>query len=178
MRLERAVALALVAGLGLACATSRSTTPRKVADLPRFQLARLKGQEVRVVVLDHRAEAVNSQEWVSRVVADLSAALTNAQAKVLAGDGGSGDKPFPLGVVLEARILHLRSDFELGQWKGCAKLAVELRMGDQAEPIAVEADRCVTKSNLWGYATASKVLSQAYQDAVAELLSSLDRQLR
>jgi hypothetical protein len=162
------VLLLVLGALVTGCATSRSTPPGARAALPQFEFHALKGHTVRLTVLDHRAEASDSGEWVSSIRSDLTSALTRAGVTV----SPSGD------LNLEARLLEARSDFERSQWKGCAKIAAEVDGSSVSPKATATAEKCVTKSNLWGYATAHRVLTQAYEDALSELLSNLDHDLR
>jgi hypothetical protein len=153
----------LVAG---GCGVSRATAPPEPAKLPRFTFAALKGTAVQLLVLDHRAEAINTEAWVHRVTSDISGSLSSAGVTVT-----------PSGTsVLEIRIHHLRTDFEK-HWKGCAKLAATLsRSGGKVEALG---ERCTEKKTIWTAAgAADAALKVAYHDALAELLSSLDSKLR
>jgi hypothetical protein len=162
----RAVVLtALVVGAA-ACATSRSVAPEDLAELPAYSFAALRGVPVQVRVVDHRAGGEESEEWVSRVSADVSEALVRSGLAV--------DPSAP--VVLEVRLNLLRSDFENRQWKGCSKLTVELLgLGSRHQTVG---EYCATKSNLWGATTADDVMALSYRDALAEALSNLDSELR
>ena len=168
MLFRKTVVALLVLGLLPGCASSRSTPPTTSAPLPQFDLLALQGHTVALTILDHRAEALNSQEWLARLQSDVSSVLVRAGVTI----ASSGEYH------IELRLLQARSDFELGQWKGCAKLAAEITRFGGLPVVNATADRCVTKSNLWGHATASRVLEQAYADALSELLSSLDHDLR
>jgi hypothetical protein len=156
----------LIALTVLGCATSRSNAPADATVLPRFEFSTLRGADLQLRVLDHRADPSETQAWAQRVTTDISGSLAEAGATL----GRSGP------TVLEVRIHHLRSDFENRQWKGCAKLAATLSRS--AGKIEAVGERCVTKSNLLGGASADNAMKLAYQDALAELLSSLDSQLR
>lgn len=161
--------LAAFAALAIAaagCSTSRSSVPAPTSDLPHFSFARLAGSPVTVRVLDHRSDPAQSTEWISRVASDVRDALRNAGVPV--SDAAPN--------ILEIRVNTLRSDFELGNWNGCAKLTGDLQMSGARLPITAE--RCVKKGNLWGYKTADNVMSMAYRDSLADFLSSLDSQLR
>jgi hypothetical protein len=134
--------------------------------MPKLAFNGLAGVPVKVRVLDHRADPAKSAEWVARVQSDVEAALRAAAVSV----GGSPDNVF------EIRINMARADFELGNWNGCAKLTADLtRSGERR---SATAERCVKKGNLWGYKTADNVTIMAYQDALAELLSNIDAQIR
>lgn len=148
------------------CATSRATAPSKATQLPQFRFVALQRTAVQLLVLDHRAEAVHTEAWVQRVTSDISSSLLSAGITVSPS----------ATTVLEVRINHLRADFENGQWKGCAKLVAAVSKPEKK--VEAVGERCTTKFNLWGRATADNVMRLAYQDAVAELLSSMDSQLR
>jgi hypothetical protein len=167
VRSQTQLAVLVISVLG--CASSQTATPDRAANLPRYDFAKLTGTDLALKILDHRAEATDSAEWVARLTADFSAVLSRVGVHIVPS----------ATTVLEVRLLQARSDFESQQWKGCSKVAAELSpVAAGGHPISVSSDRCVTKSNLWGNATASRVLAQAYQDSLAELLSDLDRELR
>ena len=161
--LGSALLAVLVAG---GCGVSRATAPTEPTKLPRFTFAALKGTAVQLLVLDHRADAINTEVWVQRVTSDISGSLSSAGVTVAPS----------AKTVLEIRIHHLRTDFEKN-WKGCAKLAASLsRSEGKVEALG---ERCTEKKTIWtAAAAADAALKVAYQDALAELLSSLDSQLR
>jgi hypothetical protein len=158
--------LLLCTMVAVGCATSRATAPSQATPLPRFQFVALQRAPVQLVVLDHRADAVQTEAWVRLLASDISRSLSSAGITVSPA----------ATTVLEVRIHHLRADFENRQWKGCAKLTAALSKPERK--VEAVGERCTTKSNLWGAATADNVMKLAYQDALAELLSSLDSQLR
>lgn len=157
--------LFLVVFAALGCGTSRSTVPQAASDLPRFTFASLSGQQVSVRIVDHRAGG-ESDRWVTRVTDDVTTALETAGVSIQA------DAP----TSFEVRVNVLRADFELGNWNGCAKLTGYVT--GRPTPLSAEGERCVKKGNLWGYKTADNVTALAYRDALVELLSALDAQLR
>ncbi len=143
--------------------------PNAPASLADYEFSRLRGHAIALKILDHRADASDRAEWTSRLKADLTSALSRATVRV---DPSAS-------TTLDVWLLSARADFELAQWKGCTRLSAELSaLPTVAGTIKVSSDRCVTKENLFGYATANRVLMQAYQNALAELLSNLDRELR
>jgi hypothetical protein len=149
-----------------ACGTSRSTVPARATDLPRFTFSQLSGKQVALRVLDHRANVEQSGEWIQRVTTDVTTALHGAQIRV------TDTAP----VTMEIRLNTLRADFELGNWNGCARLSGQIE--GTGKPASAMAERCVKKANLYGYKTADNVVAMAYRDALAEMLSNLDDQLR
>jgi hypothetical protein len=168
MRPSRMLMVILLIASLSGCATSRSAPPTTQALLPRFELSALKGHTVDLTVLDHRAEATDTEQWIARLRADVGAARLRA-----------GTTLAPSGEYhIELCLLQARSDFEFAQWKGCARIAADVTGPGVVPPVAAVADKCVTKSNLWGSSTAGRVLQQAYNDALSELLSSLDHDLR
>lgn len=149
-----------------ACGTSRSTVPASATDMPRYTFPQLSGKQVALRVLDHRANAEQSGDWIQRVTTDVTTALRGAQVRV------TDSAP----VTVEIRLNALRADFELGNWNGCAKLSGQVE--GTGKTATATAERCVKKANLWGYKTADNVVAMAYRDALVEMLSNLDEQLR
>ena len=145
-----------------ACATSRSSVPPAVTDFPPYQFEALRSSGVSLTVLDQRSERADSDLLVSRVRESLSAALSSSGVSVSE----------TAETELEVRITQLRSDFELGNWQGCTRMSARLRSGGTDEQ--VEADRCVTRSNMHGYRSANEALVASFRDATAQLLSELD----
>jgi hypothetical protein len=72
------------------------------------------------------------------------------------------------------RVTYLQADFELGNWVGCTRMSWDLTAGDApaADPVSVE--RCVRKSNMWGYQTANDVVDDSYAAAMADFLTKLE----
>lgn len=167
MRLLSNLVVAAVSFLILSgCGTSRASVPSDSAALPKFSFAALAGSPVTLRVVDHRADPARSTEWTARVRSDVEGALRAAGVTV-------GDSP---DNVFEVRINNARADFELGNWNGCAKLTGDIvRSGRR---VTGTGEKCVKKGNLWGYKTADDVTTMAYRDALSELLSNLDAQLR
>ena len=145
-----------------ACATSRSTVPPAVTSFPSYRFEVLRGTDVSLTVLDQRSERDESALLVSRVTESLTTALSSNGIQI---DPGAESE-------LEVRITRLRSDFELGNWKGCTSMNAVLRRQDGDE--RVEADRCVTRSNMLGYRSANEALATSFIDALSELLSAID----
>lgn len=152
----------VVAAALSACATSRSSIPPAVTDFPSYQFEALSGSGVRLSVLDQRSERSDSDLLVSRMRESLTTALTSSGVSVTE----------TAGLELEVRITQLRSDFELGNWQGCTRMSARLQSGETDE--RVEADRCVTRSNMYGYRSANEALAASFRDALAQLLSELD----
>lgn len=145
-----------------ACATSRNAIPPAKTTFPQYSFEALQGLAVRLTVLDQRPEQDDSDLLVSRIQESLRAAL---KANSVTVDPGGEQE-------LEVRITQLRSDFELGNWRGCTRMTARLRRQDMDERI--EADRCVTRSNMFGYRSANEALAQSFHDALAQLLSEID----
>jgi hypothetical protein len=158
MRVSGAMLLVL---LSLGC-TSMATPPPP-SELPSFSFSTLRGSPVHVVVLDQRAGERDAR-WTQRVESDLAQTLAAAGASV----SPSASTRF------EVRILRARSDFENRQWNGCVEVTGRVVGSTSAD---ASGSACVTKSNLWGKATADNVLRLAYQDAMVKMLSALDARL-
>lgn len=145
-----------------ACASSRSSAPSVQTSFPSYQFRALQGSPVKLTVLDQRAERTDSEALVSRLQESLNNAFRSNGVAVATSAPQE----------LDVRVTQYRSDFELGNWNGCTRLLGQLRQG--AGSRQVEADRCVKRSNMYGYRSASEALSGSFRDALAELLSQLD----
>lgn len=164
------VLLAVLSCLTAGCATSRSVPPSgRRADLPQFEFPGLKGRTLRIEVLDHRGDRENSDLWIERLRTDITNALTAAGVAV------SPDAP----ATLEVRINRLRSDFERASWTACARLTTNLDLrSENRGRTEFPVETCVNKANVSGPGTADKALRQVYQDALTEVLSTLDSRAR
>ena len=158
----RALLIALVAALSLAC--NSMSTPPPAAELPSLAFSSLRGSPVSIAVFDQREGEERDPAWERRLDSDLRQALQNAGVQI------TPDAP----TRVEIRLLRARSDFYYRNWRGCAQLS-----GRVVGPQTVESvgDSCVTKANFWGKASADKALRLAYQEALGQVLSGLNAKL-
>jgi hypothetical protein len=162
MRQWHGIAAAGVLGLA-GCASTRATPPRPLSNVPHFRYASLRRTPIAVAIEDVRGDQDESGELKERLRSDLSIALSSASVPV------SPDAP----ITLRIRIVRYGANFALAEWKGC--VAFESRfIGANSEQPLVPVERCVSRFNALGAATADDVLSDAYGEAVAEFLRRLD----
>ncbi len=149
----------------MACSTTRYTVPSAFTlQPPKLEYPALRGRSVQIVVLDHRGDRQDSDALVKAVHDSIAQALIGAGVpNVKASD-----------TKLEARITAYRADFEFAAWNGCVRLIATLDAPPRPRAeVAVE--RCVKRSNLWGYRSGDEAVQQAYSDALSELLSRIDQ---
>ncbi|MCI0572262.1 MAG: YajG family lipoprotein [Myxococcaceae bacterium] len=153
----------------MGCETTRYAVSRSGPSLPRFAFSGLQSSApFRVEVVDHRSERQESEALTESVTTLMSQALTSAGV-ALAPDGTAR---------LEVRVQRYRADFELGQWKGCSKLMAIIERPGTSPLTVTPQEKCVTRSNLWGYRSGDEALEAAFYDTVAELLSTMDASAR
>lgn len=152
----------------IGCDTRRSEPPAEGPSLPRFAFAGLTGKHVQLKVSDNRADREASFPWTSTVESDVARSLREAGVLLDA----RGDYRF------ELRLNVMRSDFGNREWTGCAAMTAAISGPGQGEPRVFDAERCVRKGNMSGYATADEALQEAYGDVLAKLLSDVDLRFR
>lgn len=162
---SRFFVIAAVVGLGVACSTTRYSAPPSGA----FQAATLaypilKGRSIQLAVLDHRGDRQESESLVQATRDSVAQSLTQAGVQI----ANASEAKF------EIRIVAYRADFELAQWNGCVRFVAVLDLTPQGRS-EVPVERCVKRSNLWGYRSGDEAVQQAYSDALAELLSRVDQ---
>jgi len=159
MRMGRWVLVATLAVSG--CASSRASLPDFPEAGSAYSFQGLK-PGLRVEALDQRTEDAGD---------GTAEALGRGVAGVLARSGVPVSPDAPL--LLEIRLTQYRSDFSLGNWRGCTGLVATLR-GLRDEPVRIPVDRCVTRANTFGFRSAGEASQASFNDAVAALLTELD----
>jgi hypothetical protein len=162
---SRTFIIAAVVGLAMACSTTRYSAPPRGAFQPaRLEYPILKDRSVQVAVLDHRGDRQESEALVKATHDSVAQSLTQAGIRL----ANASETRF------EIRIMAYRADFELAQWNGCVRLIAALERAPEGRS-EVPVERCVKRSNLWGYRSGDEAVQQAYSDALAELLSRVDQ---
>ena len=161
----RSFTISIVAGAAIACSTVRYTTPPPGAfQPPRLEYSVLRGRSVQLTVLDHRGDRQESDSLVKVTRDGVAQALSQAGVRI----AQTSDTK------LDVRITAYRADFEMAEWNGCVRLNATLDAPPRPRS-EVPVERCVKKSNLWGYRGGDDALQQAYSDALSELLSRVDQ---
>jgi hypothetical protein len=155
-----------IAPLLLLAACTTISTPPPAAELPSFSFAALRGSSVEITVVDKR-EGRRDAGWEERIRGDVAKAFATAGVAVSTGAQNH----------FEIRIDRAESDIGHRQreWNACVQLAGQVSGASTAEAAG---DACVTQHNARGVFTAKDALHQAYDDALARLLSALDAKLR
>ena len=142
------------------CAQTKQYTPQPIGT--QYRLAGMPSDFVRVQVNDLRAEKENSEQLIQAIKGQILSALS--PAKIV------GNRPL---YNLQVDIIEHRSFFTLGNWNASTKLRIKL-MDPKGNIIGNwNADGNAHRSNMWGYATAKAVSQDAYNIAIADMMSTL-----
>ncbi len=144
------------------CAQTKQYTPRPAATL--YQLAGLPANVVDVKVSDLRPEVGVDDGLGSVLRAQLLAALSPQPASAATGR-----------YTLSVDIIEHRSFFTLGNWNGATRFRIKLISATGSVIGQWDATGTARLSNMWGYATAVAVSQDAYNVALADMMSSLSQ---
>lgn len=143
------------------CATGRSTPPTFPEVPAAYAFEGLK-RGAKVSVMDQRSEGGGD---------GTADELRRGVESVLLRSGVILSPGAPL--LIEVRLTQYRSDFSMGNWRGCTSMVAAVRgLGD--EPLRIPVERCVTRANTGGYGSANAASQASFNDAVSALLSELD----
>ena len=150
------VAMVLLAG----CAQTKQYTPLPIGT--QYNLSGMPADIIRVQVNDLRAEKDSSEQLVQVIKGQILSALSPEKT--------TGDLVL---YSLNIDIIEHRSFFTLGNWNATTKLRIKLI--DPKNNIVGNwiAEGNAHLSNMWGYATAKAVSQDAYNIAVADMMSIL-----
>jgi hypothetical protein len=144
----------------IGCAQTKQYTPQPIGT--QYNLPGMPADIVRVQINDLRAEKDNSEQLVQVIKGQLLIAL-------------SPEKSTRDRVIyrLHIDIIEHRSFFTLGNWNATTKLRIKLI--DHKNNIVGNwiAEGNAQRSNMWGYSTANAVSQDAYNIAVADMMSIL-----
>lgn len=152
--------LALLTVVLTGCAQTKQYTPQPIGT--QYDLSGMPADLVRVQVNDLRAERKNSEQLVQGIKGQILSALS--QKKIV------GDRPL---YRLNIDIIEHRSYFTLGNWNASTKLRIKLIDPKNNMVGNWNAEGSAHRSNMWGYATAKAVSQDAYNIAVADMMSTL-----
>ena len=158
MRIPQHATAVLVCTVFLGCAQTGSYAPKPVT--ATYRLENFSKSNLQVVVRDMRAERSNSVELISAIQSQISNALT---------EKASGHNRYTLTV----DVIEHRSFFTLGNWNASTRLKWRVQQGDGSilrEGVSVGEGH---RSNMAGYLTAEAVSQDAFNVAMADLMSSL-----
>ena len=142
------------------CTQTKQYAPQSIGT--QYNLSGMPADLVRVQVIDLRAERKNSEQLVQSIKGQVLSALSPRKI--------SGDRNL---YNLHIDIIEHRSFFTLGNWNASTKLRIKLL--DSKNNIVGNwiADGKAHRSNMWGYATAEAVSQDAYNIAIADMMSTL-----
>lgn len=142
------------------CAQTKQYTPQPIGT--QYNLSGMPADLVRVKVNDFRAEKENSDQLTQAIKGQILSALSPEKI--------AGNRSF---YNLQVDIIEHRSFFTLGNWNASTKLRIKL-IDPQNNIIGNwSAEGNAHRSNMWGYATAKAVSQDAYNIAVADMMSTL-----
>lgn len=144
------------------CAQTKQYTPNP--STKSYQLSGLPSKVVDVQVNDLRPETADGDSLQNVLRSQVKAALSQNF------DGQSADK-----YILTIDIIEHRSFFTLGNWNASTRLRIRLADSRERKIGQWEASGNSHRSNMWGYATAEAVSQDAYDIAVADMMSSLSQ---
>jgi len=142
------------------CAQTKQYAPQPIGT--RYILSGMPSEIVRVQVNDLRAEKENSEQLIQAIKGQILSALSSDK---IAGNQSLYN--------LKIDIIEHRSYFTLGNWNASTKFRIKL-LDSQNNIIGNwNAEGNAQRSNMLGYATAKAVSQDAYNIAVADMMSNL-----
>lgn len=142
------------------CAQTKQYTPNPVE--AQYILEGMPSEIVRVQVNDLRAEKENSEQLIKIIKGQVLSALS--PEKIIGNH---------LLYNLQINIIEHRSFATSGNWNAVTKLRIKL-IDSQNNIIGNwEALGNTQRHNMWGYATAKAVSQDAYNIAIADMMSNL-----
>jgi hypothetical protein len=158
MRIPRCAATMLASATLLGCAQTGTYAPKPVT--ATYRLENFSKSNLQVVVRDLRAERSNSVELISAIQSQISNALA---------EKASEHNRYTLTV----DVIEHRSFFTLGNWNASTRLKWRVQQANGSilrERVSVGEGH---RSNMAGYFTAGAVSQDAFNVAMADLMSSL-----
>ena len=142
------------------CAQTKQYTPQPIGT--QYNLSGMPADLVRVQVNDLRAERENSEQLVQVIKGQILSALSTEKI--------TGNRTL---YNLNIDIIEHRSFFTLGNWNASTKLRIKLIDPKNNMVGNWNAEGSSHRSNMWGYETAKAVSQDAYNNAVADMMSTL-----
>ena len=142
------------------CAQTKHYVPQPIK--AQYNLTSMPVDIVRVQVNDLHAERINSVQLIQNIKEQIINALSSEKQNVNLSYYN-----------LNIDIIEHRSFFTLGNWNASTKLGVKLMNSKNNLMGSWNAVGNAHRSNLWGYATAKTVSQNAYNIAIADMISAL-----
>lgn len=142
------------------CAQTKQYSPQPIGT--QYNLPGMPADLVRVKVNDMRAERANSEQLVQGIKGQILSALSPEKIK--------GNRAL---YRLNIDIIEHRSFFTLGNWNASTKLRIKLIDPNNNMVGNWNSEGNAHRSNMLGYATAKAVSQDAYNIAVADMMSTL-----
>ena len=142
------------------CAQTKQYTPQPIGT--QYDLTGMPADLVRVQVNDLRAERENSAQLIQGIKGQILSALSTKKI--------TGNRSF---YSLHIDIIEHRSFFTLGNWNASTKFRIKLIDPNKNILGNWNAEGNAHRSNMWGYATAKAVSQDAYNIAIADMMSIL-----
>lgn len=142
------------------CSQTKQYTPQPIGT--QYNLSGMPADIVRVQVNDLRAERENSEPLVQGIKGQILSALSE--------DKITGNRSL---YSLNIDIIEHRSFFTLGNWNASTKFRIKLIDPKNNMVGNWKAEGKAQRSNLWGNSTAKDVSQDAYNIAVADMMSVL-----
>jgi hypothetical protein len=142
------------------CAQTKQYTPQPIGT--QYSLPGMPVDLVRVQVNDLRAERENSEQLVQGIKGQILSALSSEKI--------TGNRTL---YSLNIDIIEHCSFFTLGNWNASTKLRIKLMDPKNNMLGNWNAEGNAHRSNMWGYETAKAVSQDAYNIAVADMMSTL-----
>ena len=150
--------LIIVALIG--CAQTKQYTPQPIGT--QYNLRGMPADLVRLQVNDLRAEKENSDELVQAIKGQILSAFSPEKI--------TGNRSL---YNLHIDIIEHRSFFTLGNWNASTKLRIKLIDPNSNIVGNWNAEGNAHRSNMRGYTTAKAVSQDAYNIAIADMMSTL-----
>ena len=142
------------------CAQTKQYAPHAIGT--QYNLSGMPADLIRVQVNDLRAERESSGQLVQAIKGQILSALSSEKI--------NGNRAL---YRLDIDIIEHRSFFTLGNWNASTKLRIKLIDPKNNIVGSWSAEGDAHRSNMWGYATAKAVSQDAYNIAVAHMMSTL-----
>jgi hypothetical protein len=153
VRIPQCATAVLACAVLLGCAQTGSYAPKPVT--AAYRLDNFSKPNLQIVVRDLRAERNNSVELISAIQSQIANALT---------ERATAHNRYTLTV----DVIEHRSFFTLGNWNVSTRLKWRVQL--LREGVSVGEGH---RSNMAGYLTAGAVSQDAFNAAMADLMSSL-----
>lgn len=154
------VSLSIFTMVFAGCAQTKQYTPQPIGT--QYDLSGIPADLVRVQVNDLRAERENAEQLIQGIKGQILSALSTEQI--------TGTRSL---YSLKIDIIEHRSFFTLGNWNASTKFRIKLIDPENNMVGNWTAEGQAQRSNLWGYKTAKAVSQDAYNIAVADMMSTL-----